>query len=85
MNPPVSCEWASVIACFGLAWGVLSTLLWLWIVLRVITALEGLSRAHAELANAVHRLAERLPVKEAGPGEMDWRTDQPPPRVVDEG
>ena len=45
MNFPVSPEMAGAAACFGLVWGVLSTLLWLWVVVRVITALEGLSRA----------------------------------------
>jgi hypothetical protein len=93
MNFAVSSEWS--VASSGLVWGVVSTCLWLWIVLRVITALDGLARAHAELANALHRIAERLPDKDAGPadtvagpadkdagpGDMDWPTDQPPPHV----
>ena len=82
MNFPVSPEMAGAAACFGLVWGVLSTLLWLWVVVRVITALEGLSRAHADLASALHRIAERLPAKgpasAAGPAEADWRSEPPP-------
>jgi hypothetical protein len=75
------------VACFTLGWSVLSTLLWLYVLLRVIGALEGLSRAHAELADALHRIAQRMPAKSAepvpGPAEGDWQSR--PPGDRDEG
>jgi hypothetical protein len=78
-------EWVIATGCFSLIWGVLSTVLWLWIVLRVVAALERLSHAHMEMANAFYRIAERLPVRkdEAPPApEPDWESVQPPVRTA---
>jgi hypothetical protein len=79
------------IACLSLVWGVLSTLVWLWIVLRVLAALERFSRAHAKLASAVERIAERQAVdvphnsasSDIGAIEANWSA--PPPGGRGEG
>jgi hypothetical protein len=84
MTSPVPPEIALSVACFTLGWSVLSTLLWLYVLLRVLGALESLSRAHAELANALHRIAQRMPAKSAepvpGPVEADWQLGPSRPR-----
>jgi hypothetical protein len=81
MNVSSSGGLAVAAACLSLVWGVLSTLLWLWIVLRVLAALERFARAHANLARAIERIAERLPDRNAasaaGAVEADWLSRPP--------
>jgi hypothetical protein len=75
-------EYAGAAACFGVVLGLAAAVLWVYLLLRALAALELLARSHAELAHAVHRVADALSARgqEAPPGavEADWRSEPPP-------